>query len=230
MLDADEQLYNAFSSDKAKRKPKPALDASGTEAVGFTGEEAELQRLDEETVSAIHAWLETDDLDDDETLADRLFALFVGIFDVNKNGELDEDENQILDIALNCAWEYLTQKGVSEEDAGALLNDWDGDAATRVFDLLVSALPDGEEAVDADIDNFVWGDDQEPMLDAAYKKVFAIRHGKKVRINKRISGTVRLSSKQKVAIRRLHAKPITARSRLRRMKSMRLSRKMGLSG
>ncbi|WP_157679098.1 hypothetical protein [Methylovulum psychrotolerans] len=43
-------------------------------------------RFTDTTVQAIHAWLDTDDLDSDENLAQRLFALFVGIFDINKNG------------------------------------------------------------------------------------------------------------------------------------------------
>ncbi|KJV08054.1 hypothetical protein [Methylocucumis oryzae] len=46
-----------------------------------------------------------------------------------------------------------------------MLNDGDANAATRVFDLLLNAMPDGQEAVDADIDSFAWGDnEQEPMM------------------------------------------------------------------
>jgi hypothetical protein len=238
-------LYRAHTNGLYK-PIKPALDdAEGGEGgeYGSSFGPADAQMLDitDTTVQAIHAWLETDDLYADENLAQRLFALFVGIFDLNQNGVLDADEEAVLDIILNTAWDYFTGKGISDADCNALLNNWDGDAASRVFDVLVAEMPDGEEAADTDIESFVWGDDQEPMLDSAlggrlkalggaFKKVFAIRHGKKVRINKRITGTAHLTSKQKAAVRRLHSKRMSAASIIKRLKSMRLSRRMGLSG
>ncbi|MGL4525765.1 MAG: hypothetical protein ACRCUC_02195, partial [Aestuariivirga sp.] len=119
--------------------------------------------------------------------------------------------------------------GVTDEDAGSLLNDWDDDTADRVRDLVASALPDGDDEASADIDNFVFSDsDQEPALDAVYRKVLAVRGGKKMRIRKRISGTVRLSAKQKLAIRKARMKSHSAGAMMRRMKSMRLRQKSGL--
>lgn len=244
-MNSSELLYKSYTNALYK-PPKPALDSAdggeGGEDDGTVGP-ADVGMLDvtDTTVQAIHAWLETDDLDADENLAQRLFALFVGIFDINKNGVLDADEEAVLDIILNTAWDYFTRKGISDADCDALLNNWDGDAASRVFDVLVAEMPDGEEAADTDIDNFVWGDDQEPMLDSAlggrlkalggaFKKVFAIRHGKKVRINKRVSGTAHLTSKQKAAVRRLHSRRMSASTLIKRLKSTRLSRRMGLSG
>lgn len=185
--------------------------------------------------SAIQQWVESDDLDDGETAADRLLAMMVGIADANKDGELSEDEQGVVEEALNAAWDYLVKFGVSEEDASALLNDWDEDAAVRVRDLVAASLPEGEDAADADIDNFVFGDEAQESafdsaitLDAAYKKVIAVRKGKKVRINKRISGHVRLSAKQKLSIRKAGMKAHSAKAVMRRMKSMRLRKKSGL--
>lgn len=66
------------------------------------------------------------------------------------------------------------------------------------------------------------------MLDATYRKRMVIRNGKKVRVNKRVSGTVRLSGKQKLAIRKASLKARSAGAKARRMKSMKLRRKMGL--
>jgi len=181
-------------------------------------------------VAAVQQWVETDDLEDGENSADRLMALFVGIADANKDGEITEDEQGVLEVALNAAWDYLLKLGVSEEDAEALLNDWDEDSAERVRDLVASVLPEGEDEAGADIDNFVFSaEDQEPALDAVYKKKLVIRGGKKVRINKRISGKVRLSAKQKVAIRKARMKSHSAGAMMRRMKSMRLRRKTGLA-
>lgn len=208
-------------------KQKVALDAATGDDAGaadFTIADITLS-----ATAAIQQWTETDDLDDGESNADRLLSLMVGIADANKDGEITEDEQGVLDVALNAAWDYLVKLGASEEDAGSLLNDWDSETADRVRELVASALPEGEEAASADMDDFVFGPgDQDPALDAVYKKRFAIRGGKKMRINKRVSGTVRLSAKQKVAVRKMQMKSHSATARMHRMKSMRMSRRMGL--
>lgn len=179
--------------------------------------------------AAVQQWVETDDLADGESCADRLLALMVGVVDANKDGEISEDEQGVLDVALSAAYDYMVSKGASEEDTDALLNDWDNDVAERVKDLIASALPEGEDEASADLDDFVFGDsDQEPALDAAYKKTFAIRKGKKVKIRKRIAGTVRLSAAQKIGIRKAQMKSHSATARMRRAKSMIKRRKMGL--
>lgn len=180
-------------------------------------------------VAAVQQWVETDDLDDGETLADRLLAMVIGIADSDKNGEISDDEQAVIDVALNAIWDYLLKYEVDNDDISALLNDWEADAAERIRDLLAASLPEGE-AADADIDNFVFGSsDQDPALDtAAYKKVMVIRHGKKMRINKRVSGTVRQSARQKLATKKARMKSHNALAMMRRAKSMRMRVKSGL--
>lgn len=179
--------------------------------------------------NAIRQWAETDDLEDGETSADRLIALFIGIADEDKDGDITNDEQDLLDIALNAAYDYLLNLGVAEDDVSALLNDFDPDVADRVLERVISALPD-DEAADDDVDDYVFGDDEDEgaALDAVYKKRLVIRGGKKVRINKRISGTVRLTSRQKVAIRKARLKSHNAAAMLKRAKSMRKRKQMGL--
>ena len=81
----------------------------------------------------------------------------------------------------------------------------------------------------ADIDNFAFAlNDSDAMFDAVYKKKFVVRGGRKTRVNKRISGKVRLSSGQKMAIRKARMKSHTAAAQLHRMKSMRVRRRSGL--
>lgn len=213
-----------------RREPAKVLDSTG-EAPALSGaDDYALRDIKLATVAAIQQWAETDDLDDGESYSDRLLALFVGIADANHDGDITEDEQGVLEVALNAAWDYLVNvAGVTEEDAGALLNDWDEDAADRVRDLVASMLPDGEDEASAELDSFVFSDDDnEPVLDAVYRKTMAVRNGKKVRINKRISGTVRLSAKQKLAIRKARMKSHSASAMMRRLKSMRLRRKAGL--
>lgn len=213
----------------ARRDTPKTLD-SATDSPGMVGADAyTLHDISVSAIGVLHQWAETDDLDDAETYADRLMALFVGIADANHDGDVTEDEQGVLEVALNAAWDYLAKVGVTEDDISALLNDWDATVADRVRDLVASVLPDGDDEAGAEIDSFVFNDaDQEPALDAVYRKTLAIRAGKKVRINKRISGTVRLSGKQKVAIRKARMKSHSAGAMMRRMKSMRMRRKSGL--
>lgn len=213
-----------------RREPKKTLDAAAAEAPALSGaDDYTIADISLSAVAAVQQWAETDDLDDGESYADRLMALMVGIADANKDGEITEDEQGVLDVALNVAWDYLAKLGVSEEDAGSLLNDWDADTADRVRDLVSAALPEGEEESAADLDDFVFGsNDQEPALDAVYKMKFAIRGGKKMRIKKRVSGTVRLSAKQKIGIRKMRMKSHSATAMMHRAKSMRMHRRIGL--
>ena len=212
-----------------RRDAAKTLDSTGEEPALAGADNYTIADITMSAVSAVQQWAETDDLDDGESYADRLMALVVGIADANKDGDITEDEQGVLEVALNAAWDYLVKAGVTEEDAGALLNDWDDDAADRVRDLVASVLPDGDDAASAEIDSFVFSDDDNaPALDAVYRKTVAVRNGKKVRINKRISGTVRLSAKQKVAIRKARMKSHSAGAMMRRLKSMRLRRKAGL--
>lgn len=175
-------------------------------------------------VSAIQQWAETEDLGDGEGYADRLLALMIGLVDDDINGELSDDEaNDLMELS-DAASEYLASLGVSEDDIGLLLNDWDNDVGERVQELVASKLEDG-----ADVAGHVFGDGSDTAaLDAVYKKTLAIRHGKKVRISKRIAGTVRLSAAQKVAVAKMRRKSNTSLAKLRRKKSMRIRVKAGL--
>jgi len=98
-----------------------------------------------------------------------------------------------------------------------------------VQDLLASAGEADADQQDADLDDFVFGPDaQEAVFDATYRKKMVVRNGKKVRINKRVSGSVRLTGKQKLAIRKAQMKARSAGAKMRRMKSMRKRQKLGL--
>lgn len=211
------------------RQPEPVLDSANEDSVLYGAGDYTVKDITLLAVASVQQWSETDDLDDGESYADRLVALVVGIADANKDGDITEDEQGVLDIALNAIWDYLAKMGATEEDISALLNDWDADTADRVRELVVSSLPEGEDASDSDIDDFVFGSgDQEPALDAVYKMKVAVRGGKKMRIKKRISGKVRLSAKQKIGIRKMQMKSHSAAAMMRRMKSMRVRRRSGM--
>jgi hypothetical protein len=220
-------------SPPPKAKPRGvAMDAANTDVAPVGAGDYAAKDIALKAVAALNSWVETDDLDAGETLADRLFAMAVGIADANHDGEITEDEQEVMDGALEAMWQYLESKGCTAEDCNLLLNEWDPDAAERIRELLASNLPDGEDAELAELDNFVFGDEAEqPAMDSAtYKKTFAIRSGKKKLIRKRVSGTVRLSPKQKVAIRKAVMRSHSAGAQARRTKSMKMRAKFGLGG
>lgn len=212
-------IMDSCGKGDCDKKEKPMLDGADDYSQKY---------IDTQVAAALQQWAETDDLEDGESLGDRLLAMMVGVADADKDGDLSEDEQEIVSEAIDSAYRYLTDKGVPADDAETLLDEFGDEVAIRVKDLLVDSLPDGDEA-DADIDNFAFSkEDNEPAFDAVYKKKMVIRNGKKVRINKRVSGTVRLTAKQKLAIRKAQRKAHSASALMRRMKSMRIRRRSGL--
>lgn len=210
------------SADKAKYKVEgeEVMDSASV----YAGTDLSLK-----AVAALQEWAETsaEDLDDGEGLGDRLFGLMVGIIDADMDGEISAEEADLLASVSEAAWDYLSVKGVPEDDISALLEDFDNEAAGRVQELLAERLPDGEEAAAAEMDDFVFGDgSDESALDAVYKKKIVVRKGKKMRVNKRVSGTVRLSAKQKLAVRKMLRKSHSAKAQMRRAKSMRVRKSM----
>lgn len=214
----------------AEAAAKQALLDSAADAAGSYATSA----IRDDAIAMLGEWAATSasDLGEGETLADRLVAMAVGIADENQDGEITDDEADVIEVALNAMADYLSAQGVSDEDIDALLNGGDNEAAARVQELLASG-----EGSDEDVDAFLFDaesseavlDDVRGILDAVYKKTMAVRKGKKVRIMKRVSGKVILSAAQKVAIRKASTKARSAGARVRRMKSMKVREKAGLN-
>lgn len=192
---------------------------------------AETANLRLEVAGVIAAWAETDDLDDDESIVDRFDAMMIGIVDADKNGDLDDDELALLDIAYNIAAEIFTAKGASDEDIDAMLNDGDPDAGENIHELIINTGADGEDEELNEINATAFDFDEDSdsaVLDATYKRKIAIRNGKKTIIRKRIAGRVRLTAKQKMAIKKMHRKSHSGKARMKRLKSLKRRKAMGL--
>jgi hypothetical protein len=225
---ANERNPAVFRSNRSGKSIKGGFVFDGVDGDGDRMSQHDIESIKMSAAAAVQQWIETDDLSEDETLADRLLAMMIGIADEDQDGELDDDEQDVLEVALECAWDYLAQKGADESDIDTLLNDWDADVAERIRDLVASVLPEGEES-DADIDGFAFDSDSESaVMDAAYKMKVAVRKGKKVRIRKRVSGTVRLSAAQKLGLRKARMKAHSAAAKMRRKKSMGIRRKANI--
>lgn len=194
-------------------------------------EAAEVARLRIEVASTIAAWTEVDDddLDTDETLCNRFDAMMVGLVDADKDGDLDDDELNVLDIAYNVAAEIFAEKGADDSDIDAMINDGDDEATEAIHELLINTGADGEDAELEEINGFAFDSDSDAaVMDATYKRRIAIRNGKKTIIRKRIAGRVRLTAKQRMAIRKAQRKAHSGKARMKRLKSMRKRKNMGL--
>lgn len=205
-----------FIRGLAKPPEVPTLDD-----VNVVDEDAQnyaLTNIAIQVAAAIQEWVAAgdDDLDEGETLATRLLGILIGLSNPDLDDEeLSGDEQETMALALESAWDYLTDKGVSDEDASALLNDWDSDASIRIRDLLAATLTDVNPA--EDIDGFAF--DSAGTFDAVYRMKSVIRDGKKARVNKRVSGTVKVSAKQKLALRKASKMAHTAAATMKRVKS-----------
>lgn len=221
-------------------KPRIVFDSTAEDYAPELAGDAEAAQLCRDVVASINQWAETDDLAPSETYTTRLLALLIGLVDDNKDGEVGADEEEYLNIALNCAYDYLTSKGASEADASALLEDMDDDAGDRVRDMIAANLPEGMDNEAAEMEAYVFGTDgQEAMfdscgekgkkvaMDAAYRRVFAVRGGKRVALKKRIGHFV-MSAAQKLAIRKARMKSNTTAAKLRRLRSFGMRKKVGL--
>ena len=216
---------------------KGLLDAAATaelEAANDAASNYVEAQIRDDAASVLPVWVGTTDLDDGETLADRLLALLAGMADQDGDDDLTPEEEDVLNLLAQAFADLLVSLGVTEDDAIAVLADGDDAAAQRIVELLQDQDLEDNDA----IDNFVFGaaaiqslldSASGQMLDAVYRKKLVVRQGKKVRINKRISGNVRRSAAQKVAIRKAMRKAHSAKARMTRMKSMKARTRMGLN-
>lgn len=177
-----------------------------------------------DAASVVEEWADTADLGEGEGFGDRLYALVVGTAS-DGDQDLTDDESEYAADVAELVGDYLEDRGIEAGDIDALLDNFDNDVAARVHDILLDKMPQGDEAMLDATDKFVHGED-DSLLDATYRKVVAIRAGKKVRINKRMGGKVRLTAGQKAAVRKMQRKAFSGSAKRKRAKSMRIRMKM----
>lgn len=230
--------FMQFLRHQQNQKPEKAQNVAVFDGLAYSAEDdmaaAELATLRLDVAGLISAWAETDadDLEGGENLADRFDAMMIGLVDADKNGELDDNELSVLDIGYNIAFDVLSGRGASEDDILALLNDGDETAAENIHELLINTGTDGEDAelaaINAAAFEFDEDSDTAVMDGATYKKQVAIRNGKKVIIRKRIAGVVRLTAKQKAAIKKMQRKSHSGAARAKRLKSLKRRKALNL--
>lgn len=225
MMDMREILMQAMQA------PAPSddvtLDAADVLDAASSAHMTQSQRM--HAASVVQQWVETDDddLDDGETLSDRLYALLAaGVIDTESEDDLTEDEQDALDAVLAATEEYLLSFGVDADDVSSLLDEWGDDAAGRVRDALAEALPDPDAAMDS-ITSFAFDAEAAVVaLDAAYRSVVSFKGGQRTVKRIRTSGRGRkMSAKQKAALRRARMRANTSQSKRRRAMSLKKRKK-----
>jgi len=214
--------------------PRPtALDAANNHDRGIYGDHSgpitrafdyTVKDLSLRTVAAVQQWEETYDLDAGESLADRLRSLLFGIADMNGDGAIEEDEYIVLDFVLNAAHAYLLESRAEETDINALLESWDAKAALRVMDAVTSAFEAGLAGVNMDTFTFS-GDGHAMALDSVLHTLGrAIVRGAKAlrwRRPKQYGHVrVRMSSAQKLALRKAQQKSHSAEAQAKRLRTL----------
>ena len=210
------------------RESEAAFDSVEVEAQGGVSA-SDYQDIDIQlsVAGAVQEWAQTSDLDADETMADRLNALLAGVADEtgDNNGELSDDELELYNIACETAVDTLVSLGANEDDALAIINDNDADAADRVAELVKGAAGDSDDFVN----DFVFGgDSDEAVFYAVYKKKIKVIGGKKVVKRVKISGFTKRSSKQKAAMKKAQLKAHSGMAKIKRMKSMKKRASLGV--
>lgn len=182
--------------------------------------------LDITASSIVQEWVETDDLEPGEGMADRLLALMVGALPEGEFvSDISDEAADDLMVLGDAVGNVLASLGVSDDDITGLIDDYDNDVADRVVELVAASLEDGADPV-----SFVLGDgsDEAALDSAVYRVKLAVRGGKKTRVRKRVSGTVILNAAQKTAVRKMQIKSRTSLAKARRARSMRVRQRMGI--
>lgn len=187
------------------------------------------------------------ELGEGELPTDRLDALLAGIAS-DENDEEFEVDQPTLDIVIANVQDALATLGVSDDLIVAMFGgDADADEAIETAsEIIESNLPSGDD-LDELFDLFVYGeaqDDEDHMMDGVslgktttksgkfgkvvYKAVKAIRNGKVSVINKRVSGKVKLSAKQRSALNKARRKASATGAIKKRMRSMKKAKAMNI--
>lgn len=189
-----------------------------------------------EAASAVNAWVETDpaDLADGETLVDRLYGLLSGVVDRDEDGELNDEESSVFEVAVNAAWDYLSDCGVSDEDCAAIFDEESNEAAERARDLLAESLEEGDAAMDSALLHAcmpkaaVLLDSVGPSWAKRHrgKMTLHAHHGKRKVTAHRMKWK-RQTAAQRAALKKNSRRSFSARARALNRRSNLLTRKMG---
>ncbi len=231
--------------DSATVKPADVIEESDVNGNALNSEIQNLRKAVLASVLLLGETIVEQQLEDDELPSDRLDALIAGIADGGDDEELEIDE-ATLDIVIANFQDALSTLGVDDSVIAVMFGgDAEADEAIEAAaEIIESNKPTSDDDLDELFDLFVYGEaeDDELMLDGVslgktttksgkfgkvvYKAVKAIRNGKVSIVNKRVSGKVKLSAKQRAALAKARRKAGSSGAIKKRMRSMQKAKKL----
>ena len=232
--------------DSVNTAKKEVAEESLLDSVGLNSEIQNLRKLALALVFTLATSVLENDLDEGELPSERLDKLLAGIASDDDGEEVEVDEST-LDIIIANVQDALATLGVDDGLISAMFgDDTDADEAIEAAaEIIESNKPQGDDLEEFE-DLFVYGEatDDELLLDGVslgkttaksgkfgkviYKAVKAIRNGKMTVVNKRVSGKVKLSAKQRAALKKARKKAGSSGAIKRRMRSMKKARDMNI--
>jgi len=187
------------------------------------------------------------DLGEGELPSDRLDALLAGLSS-DQDGEEIEVDQASMDILIANVQDAFASLGVADSVIATIFSDDQNadEAIELAAETVESNMPTGDDKQEF-IDLFVYGEPQEEdgensMLDGVslgktttksgkfgkvvYKAVKAIRNGHVAIVNKRVSGKVHQSAKQRMALAKARRKSNTSASIKKRVRSLKKAKQM----
>lgn len=167
-------------------------------------------------------------------------------------GDNDDEDNDYYSVLLGAVGDAFSSLGVSDQLIDDALDEdtTNSDSALEsIVETVIGNLPADGEPLEQFAEDFIYSrPDSVADYDSAggagahivktingkkinYTMTYAIRHGKKVLVNKRQAGQkVRLSQAQKASIKKMHLKSYLAKTQKLRVKSWKKGRKLGTHG
>lgn len=228
-----------------------AANAIETVELDTTALNSEIQNLRKAAMIAVFLLTEAiveKQLAEDELPSDRLDVLLAGFASENEDDDEIEVDQATLDIFTATVQDALETLGVGTSVIKEMFETGE-DAETAIeaaAEIIESNIPTGDD-LEEFISLFVYGepeDDDGHMLDGValgktttksgkfgnviYKAVKAIRNGKVAIVNKRVSGKVKVSPKQRAALNKARRKAITSGAIKKRIRSVKKGKQMGI--
>ena len=247
MFESLDPLNRPMLDSVAGEAAKAVEEASDLDKAALNSEIQNLRKTALALVFVLCSAIIENDLDENELPSDRLDMLLAGLASDSGDEEEFELNDSALDIVVANVQDALASLGVDDSVIADMFGgDANADEAIQAAaEIIESNTPQGDD-LDEFIDLFVYGEatDDELMVDSVslgktttksgkfgkvvYKAVKAIRNGKLSVVNKRVSGRVKLSSKQRQALAKARRKASSSGAIKKRMRSNKKAKNLGI--
>lgn len=248
MFDSLNPLNKPAMVDSAAANAAAVIEETGLDATALNSEVQNMRKAALEVVFMLTQAIIDNELDEDELPSDRLAALLAGFATDSETDEEIEVDQATLDIFTANVQDALESLGVGQDLISTMFGEGEeAEEAIEAAAALVESNTPTSDDLQEFIDLFVFGEaeeDEGAMMDGVslgktttksgkfgkvvYKAVKAIRNGKVSVVNKRVSGRVKLSAKQRSALNKARRKATTSGALKKRMRSMKKRKQMNL--